>query len=153
MIDRQGLAVLLLQQRQALGIEQICLVHGYTFRMMMNGIEEQALVLEKSSDYWQKRIHLQNHRHSLLVVWKHDSCVPLSVLALCNGRYYSPLASKEVAVRNRYTAQVLLGQLMCGIQSAYDRLEQADIHPSVKYRYLAKVHALSHRKRGRPLAS
>jgi len=48
-----------------------------------------------------------------------------------------------------YTARIMVGQLLCGVQSAYDEL--ATMPRSTQYRYLANVAALSKRTRGRPL--
>ncbi len=157
---REGLTALLFQQAALLDIRSIEAgaaggASPYSFHLTMDGVWYAALVLARSSDYWYKRIHLAapERRPSLLIVWDHDSCVPVHTLSLRDGQRYGKYAASPErdpgVARNRYSAQVLLGQLLCGIQTAYDRLEH--VHPSVKYRYLAKVHALSRRQRGRPM--
>ncbi len=65
------------------------------------------------------------------------------------GDWHPAYSSSAVIKRNRYTARVIVGQLLCGLQAAYKNLE--DYPEATRYRYLAKVAALSKRERGRPL--
>jgi hypothetical protein len=77
----------------------------------------------RSSDYWYKRVHLAQLRPDLLIVWTHDSCVPVEVLSLKTGVLSPAYGCPPVTSRNRYTANMIIGQLMCGLQSAFDLLE------------------------------
>ncbi|HVB20576.1 MAG TPA: hypothetical protein VNG51_01340 [Ktedonobacteraceae bacterium] len=154
--DRDALVTLLLQQSGPLGLERIePLATGgaYAFVLVLRGQSYHALVLVRSSDYWFKRVHKTVEKTGqtpdLLICWEHDSCCPIDVLALRTGDWHPALNSRAVAARNRYTARVIVGQLLCGLQAAYDALES---YPEgTRYRYLAKVAELSKRERGRPL--
>jgi len=111
---------------------------------------QTALVLVHSSDYWRQRVHLLTHDLTLLIVWKHDSIVPLPVLALNSGHWHSARTHTiKRTTRNRYTSWLLLGELLCGMQSAYDELETLPYQ--TRHRYLKRVHALMHRAKGRPV--
>ncbi|HVB20592.1 MAG TPA: hypothetical protein VNG51_01420 [Ktedonobacteraceae bacterium] len=154
--DRDALVTLLLQQSKPLGLERIePLATGgaYAFSLVLRGRAYRSLFLVRSSDYWEKRVHKTVEKTGqapdLLVCWEHDSCCPVDVLALRTGDWHPAYNSRTVSVRNRYTAQVIVGQLLCGLQAAYDDL--ADYPEGTKYRYLAKVAELSKRERGRPL--
>ena len=158
-LDREGVTSLFLQHASALGATDVRRVRGApsTLRFSIEDPDKQvmwpqeALVLVRSSDYWKKRVHLQKHELTMLLVWRHDSIVPLPVLSLCDGHWHAARTNtKTHAARNRYTASLLLGELLCGNQRAYDELEQ--LPASTRYRYLKRVHALMHRERGRPLA-
>ncbi len=150
-LDREGLATMLWQQAENLDITAIGAVAApYSFALTRRGQQHYALILLRSSDFWQKRVHLARLRPELLVVWTHDSCLPIEVLSLKTGVLFAPYAvSASIEKRNRYTANILLGMLMCGLQRAYDALEC--LPDATKYRYLARVKALTKRPRGRPL--
>jgi hypothetical protein len=154
--DRDALVTLLLQQSGPLGLERIePLASGgaYAFTLVLRGQAYRTLFLVRSSDYWFKRVHKTVEKSGLLpdllITWEHDSCCPVAVLALRTGDWHPAYSSSVVIRRNRYTARIIVGQLLCGLQAAYENLEQ---YPeATKYRYLAKVAALSKRERGRPL--
>jgi len=151
-LDREGLVMLLIQQAARLGIQQLDAYPGgssYSFAIRCQGRSYHALILMRSSDYWEKRIHMGKDAPDLLIVWLHDSCVPVAVLALRTGDWDQPYSHAQVTQRNRYTARIIVGQLLCGLQAAYDEIAQ--FPEGTRYRYLAKVAALSKRKRGRPL--
>ena len=156
---REALTSLLLQQVGMLPIERVepdlSGIGGcFSFVLTISGRHCRALILVRSSEYWTRRVHLalQQRRVTLdlLVVWEHDSCVPAQVLALKTGVLHDVYAvAVPITSRNRYTARLILGQLLCGVQSAYDLL--ATLPRSTQYRYLSHVAALSKRRRGRPL--
>ena len=156
---RTALITLLLQQQGMLSLDRIepdLLGYGGCFSYLLTfaGKHHRALLLVRSSEYWTRRVHLAlQHRHTsldMLVTWEHDSCVPCSVLALKTGIMHSAYATPApITGRNRYTAPLIVGQLLCGVQSAYDMLET--LPRSTQYRYLAQVAQLSKRARSRPL--
>jgi hypothetical protein len=122
----------------------------HSYYITRRGHEQYAVILVRSSEYWQKRIHLVQMRADLLIVWEHDSCLPIDVLALKTGMLHPAYGVATTPdKRNRYTASILIGQLMCGLQSAYDALEA--LPDATKYRYLARMRELTKRPRGRPL--
>ena len=158
-LDRDGVSRLFVQHASALGATDVRRVRGapYTFRFSIEDPDkkvmwpQEGLVLVRSSDYWTRRVHLQKHNLTLLLVWKHDSIIPLPVLSLCDGHWHAARTNtKPRPIRNRYTAPLLLGELLCGNQRAYDELEH--LPDPTKYRYLKRVHELMHREKGRPLA-
>jgi hypothetical protein len=158
-LDRAGVKRLFVEHAEALGASSIRRAADapYTFHLSIMDQDrglmwaQTALVLVRSSDYWQQRIHLLDHDLTLLIVWKHDSIVPLPVLALDSGHWHSARThTRQRTTRNRYTAWQLLGELLCGMQSAYDELDH--ISYQAKHRYLKRVHELMHRAKGRPVA-
>ena len=153
---RDALVTLLLQQKSPMGVERIEPLStggAYAFTLVLRGHAYHALFLVRSSDYWEKRVHITIEQSGqppdLLICWEHDSCCPIAVLALRTGEWTPALQSRAVDRRNRYTSRIIIGRLLCGLQAAFDELETYPI--AVKYRYLAKVTALSKRERGRPL--
>ncbi len=141
---------MLMQQADNLDITAIAPTGSpSSFHITRYGRQHYGLVLVRSSDYWTKRIHLARMRPDLLIVWTHDSCVPVEVLSLKTGVLSPAYGGPAVTKRNRYTASVMIGQLMCGLQSAFDTLET--LPEATKYRYLARVKELTKRPRGRPL--
>ncbi len=157
---RDALVSLLFQQIGQLPIDRVetdlAGIGGcFSFILTIHGKHYRTLILVRSSDYWQRRVHLalqkQNSTLDLLVVWEHDSCIPCEVLALKTGILHTPFAvtAQSLTIRNRYTSRILLGQLLCGVQAGYDTLEK--LPRSTQYRYLAHVATLSKRTRGRPL--
>jgi len=157
-LDQTGIARLFVEQAEALGASALrrAVDAPYTFQLSIvdpdRGLlwTQTALILISSSDYWKQRIHLLSHDLTLLIVWKHDSIVPLPVLALDSGHWHSARThTKKRTVRNRYTAWMLIGELLCGMQSAYDELNQLPYQ--TRHRYLKRVHTLMHRAKGRPV--
>ncbi len=157
-LDRLGVARLFVQHAHALGASSIQQLPGApsTYSVAITDHDRgvvwthTALILVRSNDYWTKRVHLLRHDLTLLIVWTHDSILPLPVLALDSGHWHSARThTKQRLSRNRYTAKMLLGELLCGIQSAYDELETLPYQ--TRHRYLQRVHDLMHRAKGRPL--
>jgi hypothetical protein len=142
-------------------VRQIALSgHGLAFSALLNGNTVRGVALVRSSDYWEYRLHLRRQSPiGLVVCYRHDSVVPVHVLALEDGRDYEPedLPGKYssldavIAERSRYAAKVFLGALMCGKKAAHDQL--LAMHESTRRKYEAKMHHYQRRERGRPLAS
>lgn len=158
-LDRAGVARLFVEHAQALGASSIRRASHAPYTLHLSILDpdrglmwtQTALILVHSSDYWRRRVHLLNHDLTLLIVWKHDSIVPLPVLALDSGHWHSARThTRKRATLNRYTAWLLLGELLCGMQSAYDELEKLPYQ--TRHRYLKRVHELMHRAKGRPVA-
>src|SRR5579859_2212526 len=149
-LDRESVLLLFLEHANKLNAADIRPGRGpYTLSVTLKGKRFYALVLQRSSLYWSKRVHTYKHPLDLLIVYEHDSCIPFHVLCLRDGNLYDAyVVSKSPAKRNRYTASILLGQLMCGSKDAHDALEQMPWQ--TKYRYLAKRNALMQRRKGRP---
>lgn len=113
----------------------------------------RAVVLARSSDYWQQRIHLHRVRPSLVICFTHDTCLPCRVLALDEGylfeigqlpKWYTP--EKRATERG---CRVLLGQLLSGSEAGFQHLEK--LPRSTRYRYLALMRRYMQNRAGRPL--
>ncbi|HVB20388.1 MAG TPA: hypothetical protein VNG51_00395 [Ktedonobacteraceae bacterium] len=134
--------------------------HGNAFSALLNGKRQpvQGVVLVRSSDYWEYRLHMQRSSVGLVVCYRHDSVVPVHVLALEDGRDYEcedlpgKYASLDVvrAERSRHAAKVFLGALLCGKKAAHDLLLNMD--ESTRRKYEARMHRYQRRQPGRPLA-
>ena len=124
----------------------------YQFACRLNWQPQIACLLVNSSDYWIKRMHLQKHSITLFVVWTHDSCLPYAVLCLKDGKEYRPYTcAVDTTKRTKRTARAFLGQLLCGVQSAFDTLNAKDMPYQSKRRYERLLDAYAHRTKGRPL--
>jgi hypothetical protein len=122
----------------------------YMFTCRLSGYPQTACMLVRSSDYWTKRMHLQTHAITLFVVWSHDSCLPYTVLCLEDGREYMPYAcALDTSRRTKRTSKAFLGQLLCGVQSAFDALKVMPYQSRRRYERLLDLYA--HRLKGRPL--
>lgn len=122
----------------------------YVYSCRVSGYPYVACLLARSSDYWKKRMHLQKTDIKLIIVWEHDSCLSLPVLSLENGRLYQPYTcAVDTTKRTKATSKAFLGQLLCGVQSAYDALQV--MHYQSRRRYERQLEELAHRKKGRPL--
>ncbi len=132
--------------------------HGYAFSALLNSKTVQGVVLVQSSDFWEYRLHLEQSALELVVCYRHDSVVPVHVLALEDGRDYAPedLPGKYTtldvvkAEHSRHAAKVLVGALLCGKKAAHDLL--LGMPTSTRRKYEAKMHAYQRRQAGRPLA-
>ena len=124
-----------------------------SYRVRIDGQERYAVCLVKSSDYWYHRLHLTAPGVSLVVCMRHDTVLAVDVLELRSGRHYKPYEEplqKPAARNNRYAALIVVGQLLAGDDSAWQRLK--DYPDSTRYRYLASVKHYSKRRSGKPLA-
>lgn len=124
-----------------------------SYRVRIDGREHYAVCLVKSSDYWNHRLHLTAPGVSLVVCMRHETVLAQDVLELSTGRHYRPGEEPlhKPAVRNsRIAAQIILGQLLAGDDSAWQRLKT---YPeSTRYRYLSSVKHYNKRRPGKPLA-
>ncbi len=144
-------------------ITQVSLAgQGLAFSCLLNMRPVQGVVLVKSGDYWEYRLHLHKAPIGLIVCYRHDSVIPCHVLALEDGREYDPesLPGKYPNLEavhkehSRYAAKVFLGALLCGVKAAHDILLDKDATAeSTRRKYEAKMHGYQRRGRGRPLAS
>jgi len=113
--------------------------------------------LTRSSEYWSYRLHLQRTTPGLIVCYRHESVVPVHMLALEDGRDYDPedlpgkYATLEAvkAEHSRYAAKLFLGALLCGKKTAHDLLLK--MPESTRRRYEYRMHTYQRRARGRPL--
>lgn len=122
----------------------------YVYTCRLSGYPHTACLLACSSDYWMKRMHLLKTDITLYIVWKHDSCLSVPVLSLEDGRLYQPYTcAVDPVKRTKSTSKAFLGQLLCGVQSAYDALKTMPYQS--KRRYERQLEELAHRKKGRPL--
>jgi len=154
-VDRVGVSGLFLAHLDALrGIE----IAGpgktsLSYQVRIDGQEHYAVCLVKSSDYWYHRLHLTAPCVSLVVCMRHDTVLAVEVLELHTGRHYKaqeePL-HKPSTRNSRYAALIVVGQLLAGDDSAWQRLK--DYPESTRYRYLASVKQYSKRRQGKPLA-
>jgi hypothetical protein len=84
---------------------------------------------------------------------RHDTVLAQNVLELRTGRHYKPYEEplqKPLARNSRYASLIVVGQLLAGDDSAWQRLK--DYPESTRYRYLASVKQFSKRRQGKPLA-
>lgn len=133
---------------------------GYAFSALLHGKRLNGVVLVKSSDFWERRIHLSAGYASLGLVacFKHDTVLPVAVFSLEDGHNYAPkeLPNKYTdmtavrAERSRHAALVFLGALLCGVGSAHKILK--GMEESTRRKYEARMHSYQRRQAGRPLA-
>ena len=132
--------------------------HGYAFAALLNGKPTNGVVLVRSSDFWEYRLHMHKTPPGLVVCYRHDSVLPVHVFALEDGRDYDredlpgkyPDLAKVRAEHSRHSAKVLLGALLCGNKGAHDLLQGMD--ESTRRKYEARMHRYQRRPPGRPLA-
>jgi hypothetical protein len=175
--DRDTVALLLIQQAPRLHAHVEAGATPYTYQITLasepqgqetasdeigqegeTSVEFQrytACVLVRSSDYWRFRLHLTSPHLTMLVCMHHDSCVPMRVLSLGDGHSYSAYTppdwySLHTERFTSKTAPVFLGQLLCGVQAAYERLNTLP-HIRTRARYLERLHDFSQHKQGRPV--
>ena len=64
---------MLWQQAENLDITDIGATGSpYSFFVTRRGHQHYGLILVRSSDFWNKRVHLASVRPNLLIVWTHD---------------------------------------------------------------------------------
>lgn len=145
---------LFLSHLEALKISITRVYASYCFQITIAPDESyRSLVLARSSDYWQQRIHLQRKRPELVICSEHDTCLPCAVLALDEGYQYQPYDLPHwYSPEKRGSARgstVLLGQLLSGSEAGFQHLET--LPRSTRYRYLARMSHLIQNRVGRPL--
>lgn len=159
LVERSYTMRLLLAQAPALHIRLEALRGGQCVRLSIGdtGTAEAytAWLCERSSDYWTERVHLLDidGHINLVVCLKHDSCLPLRVLALDTGTLYGARNTPAWYTPEKRTtwtgSAVFLGQLLSGVAEAYQALDT--LPRSTRYRYLARVKSTLKGKRGRPV--
>ena len=119
--------------------------------------QRRLLLLPFSADYWvfpPKAAARRSPEEYLLVSWRHNSVVPLPVLALDEGYLYAPYEFPHgfdlQAKLTKKSSKIFLGALLAGIQGAYDRL--SSLPRSTRQRYERKLRSVSVRP-GRPRAA
>ncbi|MGH2478052.1 MAG: hypothetical protein ACRDHW_00135 [Ktedonobacteraceae bacterium] len=115
--------------------------------------DHYAVCLVKSSDYWYHRLQLTAPGVSLVVCMRHDTVLAQDVLELRTGRHYKPYEEpllKPPVRNNRYASLIVLGQLLAGEDTAWQRLK--DFPESTRFRYLSSVKRFSKKRQGKPLA-
>jgi hypothetical protein len=153
--DRQTVAQLLVIQAPRLGVRVVREIAPGTYELEWQGRRLRVLILQRSHDYWRKRLAMrQAAAWDQLCVAHHDSCVPLPVLDLERGYLY---AAYEVPPwyrlgerLTRRTAPVFLGQLLCGVQAAYEQL--VCLPRGSRSRYQRRLRELVQPMPGRPLS-
>jgi hypothetical protein len=147
-------------------------VYGNSVSLTSQGEEHRAVVLARSSDWYEYSLNCIEHiRHglTLVVCGTHDSCIDRPVLALDAMKLY---AAKEMRVKtleptskrtpkgrpddafekhrkSHYGHNMLVGALLCGRADAFKRL--LTLPDSTRWRIEAEVRQLHKRREGHPL--
>jgi hypothetical protein len=135
---------------------------GSGFSANYAGQAARGIVLVRSSDFWEYRLHLARTPLDLVVCYRHDTLLPVTVVELETGKHYRPhdyphqFTSFEQAYqsRSRVGRLIIVGGLLCGVQRAYDLLDalrQAG-KESTRRTYENSAHAYQKRRRGRQLS-
>jgi hypothetical protein len=152
-----ALFALLLQQQDTLHLTVKAEYGGRLVGVIFAGQTEERLawLCDKSSEYHQHRVRALdvNHIVALVICRKHDSVLPVPVIDLvvrqrCDA-FQPPNWYQPEMRATRHGSPVFLGQLICGIKSAYDQL--ATLPASTQRRYRARVKAQARGRRGRPI--
>ncbi len=151
------LFALLLQQQDTLQLTVKAEYGGRLVGVLFAGQTEERLawLCERSSEYHHHRVSVLdvNHIVTLVICHKHDSVLPVAVIDLsarqrCDA-FQPPHWYRPEMRAARRGSSVFLGQLICGIKSAYEQL--ATLPPSTQRRYRARVKAQARGRRGRPI--
>ena|SRR5436309_1092741 len=134
----------------------VCQVIGYRVAdIEVEGVGMvRAWAADRASEYWTERVHLQKWDQPIQIVIcsDRDSCLPVPVVDLAHGTYHDeysiPVWFSPDKRSTRAGSAVLLGMLLCGMQAAYDIIDDDDFPEPTRYRYLAKMKQLMKRKRG-----
>ncbi len=132
---------------------------GTGFVATYAGQTARGLVLARSSDFWQYRLHLARSPLDLVVCYRHDTVLPITVVEIETGKHYTPheypnqFTSYEDAYQARTQAGrlTIVGGLLCGVQRAYDLV--AALPESTRRKYENSAHDFQKRRRGRQLTS
>ncbi|HYT34341.1 MAG TPA: hypothetical protein VEL69_04850, partial [Ktedonobacteraceae bacterium] len=119
----------------------------------------RGLCLARSSDFWHYRLHLARSPLDLVVCYRHDTILPITVVEIETGKHYTPheypnqFTSYEEAYQARTQAGrlTIVGGLLCGVQRAYDLV--AALPESTRRKYENSAHDFQKRRPGRQLAS
>jgi len=152
-LDRGQTLNLFLTHSKALAVTLEKVHTSYSLEVTVEGAPYRALILARSSDYWQQRLHLARRRPELIICYEHDTCLPCRALDLREGFLY---AAGELphwyAPEKRFTRRghmVLIGQLLSGDEPGFIQL--ATLPRSTRYRYLAEIKRFMTNRVGRPL--
>jgi hypothetical protein len=152
-----ALFALLLQQQDTLHLTVKAEYGGRLVGVLFAGQTEERLawLCDKSSEYHQHRVRALdvNHIVAMVICRKHNSMLPVPVIDLANRMRFDafepPHWYQPKMRATRRGSSVFLGQLICGIKSAYDQL--ATLPPSTQRRYQRKVRLQARGRRGRPI--
>ncbi len=119
----------------------------------------RGMVLVRSSEFWHYRLHLARFPLDLIVCYRHDTVLPVTVVEIETGKHYTPheyphqFTSYEDAykARSQTGRLTIVGGLLCGVQRAYDLV--ATLPESTRRKYENSAHAFQKRRRGRQLTS
>lgn len=152
-MNREQVLNLFLTHQAALHISVEKVFTSYVIQASVEGKSFRAVILVRSSDYWQQRLHLNRARVGLVIAYQHDTCLPCAALALDEGFLYAPGELPHwYTPDKRFTTRghmVLLGQLLAGNDAGYQQVES--LPRSTRYRYLAEVKRFMQNRQGRPL--
>ena len=131
---------------------------GSSFVATYAGQLARGMALVRSSDFWQYRLHLARVPLDLVVCYRHDTVLPVTVVEIETGKHYTPheyphqFTSYEDAykARSRAGRLTIVGGLICGVQRAYDLV--AALPESTRRKYENSAHDFQKRRRGRQLA-
>lgn len=156
-----------LQWRRIVGLASVTFAsRGSAFTCAYKGSAAHGIVLVRSSDFWEYRLHLpgkQSAPPTLVVCYRHDTVVPVPVIELETGHQYKAhefprqFTSFEEAhqARTRAGRLTIVGGLLCGMQAAYDLLAalRADEKESTARKYESGAHRYQKRRPGRQVAT
>jgi len=122
-------------------------------------IEMLTTVLVSSFDFYELRMNIQRYGVALVVVQRHDACVPLWCLELDSGVLYAPASTPtdiarpddQIQRRNKDEMHLFLSELITGTERAYQELR--DMPERTRKRYLALREKYLLPKVGRPWSS
>lgn len=155
-----------LQWRRIVGLASVTFAsRGSAFSCAYKGNAARGIVLVRSSDFWEYRLHLAGERAApdLIVCFRHDTVLPAPVIELESGRQYRmhefprQFASFEDAYTSKSRAGrlVIVGALLCGMQAAYDllaALRQAGKESTAR-KYETNAHDYQRRRPGRQVTT
>lgn len=156
-----------LQWRRIVGLAQVMFAsRGYAFSCAYKGSAACGIVLVRSSDFWEYRLHLpgkHNAPPTLVISYRHDTVLPVPVIELETGQQYKAhefprqFTSFEdaYASKSRAGRLTVVGGLLCGMQAAYDLLAalRADEKESTARKYESNAHLYQKRRPGRQVAT
>lgn len=154
-----------LQWRRIVGLSSVSFAsRGSAFTCAYKGSAARGIVLVRSSDFWEYRLHLAHSGAPQLVVcYRHDTCLPCPVIELETGHQYKAHEfprqfnsfEEAYASRTRAGRLVIVGGLLCGMQAAYDLLAQLrqDEKESTARKYETGAHEYQKRRPGRQVAT
>lgn len=130
---------------------------NYRYRMYdaEREVEELATTLASSFDFYEYRMNLRGGIQ-LIVCQKHNAVLPVWCLELETAMLYQPGTAPDIERlgrkrRTQNEQRVLISQLIIGVDTAYDELE--DMEPRTRQRYLELRQRYLKTKPGRPWVS